>query len=103
MTPREVLERASGQVFSDEEGKPERIVLLPGLTDQEVADLERAVGHALPASVAELVRFASGFTLWGREVDFNCPFQGWLDETFPRAACLSSLDALDDWFIEVSG
>jgi hypothetical protein len=103
MKLKEILETATGEVFYDDEEQPHRISLAPGLSGPEIAELEKAVGHSLPEDVAELVAFAGGLELCGREICFTRNFE-WtpLDNAFPHAIWLQTADVLDDWFVDVN-
>ena len=62
MTPKAFLEQLVSQEFQFEGGERFRISLKPPLNQQEITDFEQKLPGKLPADVAQLLGYASGFT-----------------------------------------
>ncbi len=71
MTAAEEIERARSLPLTTEQGKPVVLKPLPPLSEEEIADVERRVGIALPTELTDLLRSFSGLEGLREEIDFS--------------------------------
>jgi hypothetical protein len=91
-TPRHVLEGASRDA-----------TLLPPLSEAALAEFQRRLVAPLPADIADLLRYASGFRRAGQgEVSFTGVSGAGFAEALPVAVTLLSDDAGNFWAVDVN-
>ena len=99
---RSVLERARSRVFTNEDGESEALELLPPATDEEISELQSGLPGPIPDDVRSLLELASGFCLFGDEIDFLGRSAG----QYLEGASACQLDLNNDgcgnsWFVDV--
>jgi cell wall assembly regulator SMI1 len=62
MKPLEIIQRARGAKYVDNDGRPKTLELLPPLSAQELASLQAMLPCPLPADVRDLFAFSRGFS-----------------------------------------
>lgn len=102
MDPREVLEAAARETFSDEEHGEIALRLKPGLDAAEIACLESDRGLPFPEGVRRLLTLARGFDLGGLgDVEFLGRSDFAFTAAFPRGVSLATDGFGNYWVVDV--
>ncbi|MBC7928838.1 MAG: SMI1/KNR4 family protein [Bryobacteraceae bacterium] len=104
LTTREVIQSALKQHLSDEDGKPIRPRLLPGLTADELDDFSRSLRVAPPDDVLDLLRFCSGIEGTLDQLDFTRRSLGdgfGLDFLVPHGVAIAHDGCGNCWVVDI--
>ena len=99
----ELLERAKGTVFINEDGLEDPFELLPPLSDQELESFAKKLPCPLPDEIRELLKFARGFKGVLDQIVF-CDLQ-WgfgMEEIFPHSISLAGDGFGNFWIVDLT-
>jgi len=107
MTPKEAIERALMERFTDEGGEPLSVHLSPGLSTEEITAFEPRFPRPLAVDIRDLLAFTSGFEFGplGTHLDF-CGDHPWGNEqgkTSPLGVPLVGDGYGNFWVVDVRG
>ena len=68
---RDIIESALKQNLVDDDKNPVRVLLLPGLSKEDLDDLSRSLPVTLPGDICELLEFCSGIEGTLEQIDFS--------------------------------
>jgi hypothetical protein len=101
-----VIERSLDRLLTtplvDEDGDTVRPALLPGLSEAEIAEAERALGRPYPVEVRAILRRTRGVDGLLGSIDFSGSGEGQaLDELFPAAATIAEDGYGNAWVVDL--
>src|SRR5512140_1447191 len=104
MTAWEEIERARSLALIDEDGDPVELGVAPPLSDEEIDELARRVGTALPAELVELLRRCGGLDEPLEQLDFSGRTLGGfgLEEVFPRSLPIAQDGFGNYWVLDLT-
>ncbi len=104
MTPTEQLKAILTEKYTSEDGDEYQVELKPGLTDQQIDDLEKGFPTGqIPNEIRELLKFTSGFEFYGlEEVNFVGVGQFGFEEFFPTSVQLAGDGFGNFWVLDIN-
>jgi hypothetical protein len=97
------LKESAGIQLIDEDDGVDELTLLPGLSEEELAELERRLPCALPNEIRELLSFCRGFEPVLESVDFSGNLGGFgLEEIFPFAIPIAHDGFGNYWVVDIT-
>jgi SMI1 / KNR4 family (SUKH-1) len=103
MTPTEQLKLILTENYESEDGDEYKVELKPGLTEQQIEDLETKLPtRKLPTEIKELLKFSSGFEFFGLDdVTFDGVGQFGFEEIFPNSVQLAGDGFGNFWILDI--
>jgi len=99
----EILRQAEGMRLEDEDGHVEQLRLLPGLSQQEMKDLESQLPCPLPEEAREVLSYCRGLEGILESVDFSGLAGGFgLEEIFPCPIAIAHDGFGNYWVVDVT-
>lgn len=103
-TPKQILEAARRERFVNRDGEEIQLDLEPGLSDEEIEEIDHRLPAPLPAEIRELLRLTSGFHFPASEILDTVSFPGesfGLEEIFPTALQIARDSFGNAWIVDV--
>jgi len=99
----DILKQAAGMRLEGEEGEVENLRLLPGLSEQELKDLESRLPCPLPQEAREVLSTCRGFEGVLESVDFSgLPGGFGMEEIFPCPIAIAHDGFGNYWIVDVT-
>lgn len=96
------LDRLLAESLVDEDGEAVSPTVAPGLTESEIGEAERRLGHTYPTELRNLLRRTRGLAGLLEEVDFSGLIDGQaLDEVFPSIATIAHDGYGNFWAVDL--
>ena len=103
MTAIEILKQAQGMRLEDEDGQVGELRLLPGLSEQELKDLEARLPCPLPDEAREVLSCCRGLEGILESVDFAGLEGGFgMEEIFPHAIAIAHDGFGNYWIVDLT-
>lgn len=102
MSAVDVLRESVGIRLEDEDGDVEELTLLPGLSEEELAEVESRLPCALPDEAREVLSLCRGFNGVLEGVDFSGLGGFGLEEIFPCAIPIAHDGFGNYWIVDVT-
>ena len=103
MTPLNIVKKAEGTRFEDEDGNIDAIKLLPPLSPEELRELEGAIPCPLPDEARELLEYCRGFDGVLESIDFSGLLTGFgMEEVFPHAVPIAHDGFGNYWVVDLT-
>jgi cell wall assembly regulator SMI1 len=98
----DIVRSAQGMRMEDQDGGVETLEFSPGLSAEEIADLERSLPCALPQDVRELLAFSRGFENGPLDICFSGLLDSFgMDEIFPSPLVIAHDGFGNYWVIDL--
>ncbi len=98
----DILKQARGMRLEDQDGRVEELRLLPGLTEQELRDLEASLPCPLPEEAREVLAYSRGLEGVLESVDFaGLPGGFGMEEIFPHAIPIAHDGFGNYWIVDL--
>jgi cell wall assembly regulator SMI1 len=99
----DILKQARGMRLEDQDGRVEELRLLPGLTEQELKDLEASLPCPLPEEAREVFSYTRGFEGILEQVDFVGLQDAFgMEDIFPHAIPLAHDGYGNFWIVDLT-
>ena len=103
MAPLDVIKKAEGSRFEDEDGNIHALKLLPPLSPEELGELEDAIPCPLPSEARELLEYSRGFDGVLESIDFSGLLPGFgMEEIFPHAVPIAHDGFGNYWVVDLT-
>ena len=102
-SPLDILKKAEGTRFKDEDGNFDEFKLLPPLSQDEFRQLEDGIPCPLPSEIRELLEYCRGFDGVLESIDFSglMPEFG-MEEVFPHAVPIAHDGFGNYWVVDLT-
>lgn len=102
-SPLDILKKAEGTRFVDEDGNIDALKLLPPLSPEELSELKAAIPCPLPSEARELLEYCRGFDGVLESIDFSGLLPGFgMEEIFPHAVPIAHDGFGNYWVVDLT-